>query len=77
VASSYRRGLAPIVDEFAALLDLQDACWAQRGRIAIDLGVAIALSGTYFVALPLLRRLRRERHEKSPVHQGQFAIART
>jgi hypothetical protein len=60
VAASYRSGLAPIVDEFALLHELRDVCWAKHGRIWIDLGVcAIALSWTYFAALPALRGLRR------------------
>jgi hypothetical protein len=61
VAVTYGRGLALIVDEFALLLDLKDVYWAKQGRISIDLGVGgIALAGSYFAALPVLRRLRRE-----------------
>ncbi len=61
VAISYGSGLALIVDEFALLLDLKDVYWARQGRISIDIGVGgIALTGCYFAALPLLRRLRRE-----------------
>ena len=62
VAVSYGSGLALIVDEFALLLDLKDVYWAKQGRISIDIGVGgIALAGSYFAALPVLRRLRRER----------------
>ena len=59
VAVSYGSGLALIVDEFALLLDLKDVYWARQGRISIDIGVGgIALTGCYFAALPVLRRLR-------------------
>jgi len=69
VAASYGGGLALIVDEFALLLDLRDVYWAKEGRVSIDLGVGtIALAGSYFAALPMLRRLRRE-------HQSQAASA--
>ncbi len=58
----YGTGLALIVDEFALLLDLKDVYWAKQGRISVDLGVAgIAVTGTYFAALPLVRALRRRR----------------
>ena len=61
VAVTYGSGLALIVDEFALLLDLKDVYWAKQGRISIDLGIGgIALAGSYFAALPVLRRLRRE-----------------
>ena len=61
VAVAYGSGLALIVDEFALLLDLKDVYWAKQGRISIDLGIGgIALAGSYFAALPVLRRLRRE-----------------
>jgi len=61
VAVTYGSGLALILDEFALLLDLKDVYWAKQGRISIDLGVGgIALAGSYFAALPVLRRLRRE-----------------
>jgi len=68
VAVSYGSGLALIVDEFALLLDLKDVYWARQGRISIDIGVGgIALAGSYFAALPVLRRLRRERqHGRAP-----------
>jgi len=62
VAVSYGSGLALIVDEFALLLDLQDVYWAQQGRISVDLGVGgIAMTGSYFAAVPALRALRRDR----------------
>jgi hypothetical protein len=65
VAISYGSGLALIVDEFALLLDLKDVYWARQGRISIDVGVGgIALAGSYFAALPVLRRLQRDRKEK-------------
>jgi len=62
VAVSYGAGLALIVDEFALLLDLKDVYWAKQGRTSIDIGVGgIALAGSYFAALPVLRRLQRDR----------------
>jgi hypothetical protein len=62
VAISYGSGLALIVDEFALLLDLRDVYWARQGRVSVDVAVgAIALAGSYFAALPVLRRLRRDR----------------
>jgi hypothetical protein len=65
VALSYGTGLALIVDEFALLLDLKDVYWARQGRISIDVGIgAIALAGSYFAALPVLRRLQREHRQK-------------
>ena len=66
VAVSYGTGLALIVDEFALLLDLKDVYWVRQGRISIDIGVgAIALAGSYFAALPILRRLRRDREAQA------------
>jgi hypothetical protein len=57
-AVAYGSGLALVVDEFALLLDLKDVYWARQGRISVDLAVgAIALAGSYFAALPLLRKL--------------------
>ena len=77
VAVSYGAGNALIVDEFALLLDLRDVYWAKQGRISIDVGVSvIALAGSYFAALPVLRRLRRDRKQKAsaaetaPEHQA-------
>jgi hypothetical protein len=65
VAVSYGTGLALIVDEFALLLDLKDVYWARQGRISIDIGIgAIAVAGSYFAALPVLRRLQREHRQK-------------
>ena len=61
VALSYGSGLALIVDEFALLLDLKDVYWAKQGRISVDLGIGgIATAGSYFAALPVLRRVRRD-----------------
>ncbi len=62
VAVSYGAGLALIVDEFALLLDLQDVYWTKQGRISVDLGVGVvAAGGTSFSAIPILRRLARNR----------------
>jgi len=62
VAVSYGSGMAMIVDEFALLLDLRDVYWAKQGRISIDVGVGgIAAAGSYFAALPVIRRLRHDR----------------
>jgi len=71
VAVSYGSGLALIVDEFALLLDLKDVYWAQQGRISVDLGVGgIAVTGSYFAALPVWRALRGESPMgKSAAHQ--------
>jgi hypothetical protein len=75
VAVTYGSGLALIVDEFALLLDLRDVYWARQGRISIDIGVgAIALAGSYFAALPVLRRLQRERQQRAaPAPQEEAA----
>jgi hypothetical protein len=64
-AVAYGAGLALIVDEFALLLDLKDVYWAKQGRISVDMAVGgIALAGSYFAALPLVRRVaRRRKHE--------------
>jgi hypothetical protein len=63
VALTYGAGLALIVDEFALLLDLQDVYWAKQGRVSVDLGVGIvAAGGTSLSAVPILRRLARDRH---------------
>ena len=62
VAVSYGSGLALIVDEFALLLDLRDVYWARQGRISVDLGIGgIALAGSYFASLPILRSVVRKR----------------
>jgi hypothetical protein len=64
VAIGYGSGLALIVDEFALLLDLKDVYWAKQGRVSVDLAVGtIAVSGSYFAALPLLRAVARRRRE--------------
>jgi hypothetical protein len=77
VAISYGTGLALIVDEFALLLDLRDVYWAKQGRVSVDVAVgAIALAGSYFAALPVLRRLRRDRQAAAMRH-GQAAAAGT
>ncbi len=71
VAISYGSGLALIVDEFALLLDLKDVYWAKQGRISIDIGVGgIAVTGSYFAALPVLRRLRRDGQQRDPAHEA-------
>jgi hypothetical protein len=65
VAVSYGSGLALIVDEFALLLDLKDVYWAKQGRSSVDLAIGgIALAGSYFAALPLLRAVRASRRDK-------------
>ena len=62
VAVSYGSGLALIVDEFALLLDLRDVYWARQGRISVDLAVTgVAVAGSYFASLPVLRSLRDRR----------------
>jgi len=62
VSLTYGSGLALIVDEFALLLDLRDVYWAKQGRISVDLGVGLAAAGgTAFSAIPILRRLSRNR----------------
>jgi len=78
VATSYGAGLALIVDEFALLLDLRDVYWAKQGRLSVDIGVGgVALAGSYFAALPLLRAIRHdlardaEKHDEN--QQGPVA----
>jgi hypothetical protein len=59
-AVAYGSGLALIVDEFALLLDLKDVYWAKEGRVSVDLAIsASSLAGTYFAALPVLRKMTR------------------
>ncbi len=59
-ALAYGAGLALITDEFALLLDLEDVYWAKQGRISVDLAIgASSLAGTYFAALPVLRKVAR------------------
>ncbi len=71
VAVSYGTGMALIVDEFALLLDLKDVYWAKQGRISIDIGVGgIALTGSYFAGLPVLRRLQRDRQRRIEEHEA-------
>jgi phytoene/squalene synthetase len=61
-AITYGAGLALIVDEFALLLDLRDVYWAKQGRVSVDIGVGlVAAGGTTFSAIPILRRLARNR----------------
>jgi hypothetical protein len=65
VAVSYGSGLALIVDEFALLLDLRDVYWARQGRISVDLGIGgVAVAGSYFASLPLVRSLRSRRRSR-------------
>ena len=60
--AGYGTGMALIVDEFALLLDLKDVYWERQGRVSVDLGVGlVAAGGTTFSAIPLLRRLNRNR----------------
>jgi hypothetical protein len=62
VAISYGSGLALIVDEFALLLDLKDVYWARQGRLSVDIGIGgIAVAGSYFAALPVVRAMRERR----------------
>jgi hypothetical protein len=76
VAVSYGAGLALIVDEFALLLDLRDVYWARQGRLSIDIGVGgIAAAGSWFAALPVLRRLRREQRHRAVAPETAAAEA--
>jgi hypothetical protein len=62
-AVTYGIGLALIVDEFALLLDLQDVYWNKQGRISVDVAVGgIAVAGSVFAALPVLRKVGRRPH---------------
>ena len=66
VAVSYGSGLALIVDEFALLLDLRDVYWARQGRISVDLGIGgVAVAGSYFACLPVLRSLKNRRRSRA------------
>jgi len=61
-AVAYGVGLALIMDEFALLLDLKDVYWAKQGRISVDLAVGgSSLAGSYFAALPVIRKVARRR----------------
>lgn len=63
LAVAYGSCLALIVDEFALLLDLRDVYWAREGRSSVDLAIGlIAGTGSVMAALPVLRRLRRNRN---------------
>ncbi len=71
VALSYGAGLALIIDEFALLLDLRDVYWARQGRISVDLAIGgIAMAGSYFAALPVLRAVRRDRRRAAAERAG-------
>jgi hypothetical protein len=73
VATSYGSGLALIVDEFALLLDLKDVYWARQGRLSVDIGIGgIAVAGSYFAALPVVRAMR-ERRAAEHAHHPQLA----
>jgi hypothetical protein len=62
----YGVGLALIADEFALLLDLKDVYWAKQGRISVDLAIGGSSAvGSYFAALPLVRKVIRSRSARS------------
>jgi hypothetical protein len=62
LAVAYGAALALIVDEFALLLDLSDVYWLRQGRLSVDIGISVvAAGGTSILALPILRRLARDR----------------
>ena len=62
VATAYGAGVALIVDEYALLLNLQDVYWAKQGKVSIDIAIGLfALGATFFVAIPIVRRLRHDR----------------
>jgi hypothetical protein len=70
VATSYGSGLALIVDEFALLLDLKDVYWAKQGRLSVDVGIGgIAVAGSYFAALPVMRAMHERRAEQERRYQ--------
>jgi hypothetical protein len=65
-AVAYGVGLALIMDEFALLLDLKDVYWAKQGRISVDLAVTgSSLAGSYFAALPVIRKVVRHRRDEN------------
>jgi hypothetical protein len=71
LAVVYGAALALIVDEFALLLDLEDVYWAQQGRLSVDVAVGvISASGSALAALPVVRRLRRNRRPSPGVGVG-------
>lgn len=66
-AVAYGTGLALIVDEFALLLDLKDVYWAKQGRVSVDVAIgSSSLTGSYFAAQPLLRKVFRRRVKSGP-----------
>lgn len=61
-AFAYGAGLALIADEFALLLDLEDVYWAKQGRVSVDVAIGgSAVAGSYFAALPVIRKVFRDR----------------
>jgi hypothetical protein len=71
-AVAYGSGLALIVDEFALLLDLKDVYWAKQGRVSVDLAIgASSLAGSYFAALPILRKVVKRRREAGEAEPAQ------
>jgi hypothetical protein len=76
VALAYGVGLALIVDEFALLLDLKDVYWGSKGRVSVDLGVGvIGAAGSYFAALPVLRKVRQDRKDRRNRHRRTLQTA--
>ena len=74
IAVTYGAGLALIVDEFALLLDLQDVYWSRQGRVSVDVAVGgIALAGSAFAALPVLRKVSRRRRGGDGAHETSRA----
>jgi hypothetical protein len=61
-AVAYGVGMALIADEFALLLDLKDVYWVKQGRVSVDVAVTgSSLTGSYFAAQPLIRKVLRRR----------------
>ena len=76
LALTYGASLALIVDEFALLLDLQDVYWAKQGRVSVDIAIGIiSTGGTAFTAVPILRRLARNRRNRDARLAGTAATA--
>ncbi|WP_063628159.1 hypothetical protein [Actinospica robiniae] len=76
VALSYGIGLGLIIDEFALLVDLEDVYWSRNGRVSVEVGAGlIAVGGTIFAALPVLKRLARNRRPGGAVAQAAGASA--